>query len=66
MDREKRLVLFRGAIAGLDGVGLGHVFALFGLAVIAATGLVVDAGVCIHPNHAVAVGGRSLLSCGLL
>ena len=60
----KESVLLGRAVAGLDGVGLGHVLALLGLAVIAATGLVINAGVRIHPNHAVTIGRRSLLTRG--
>src|SRR5215469_5831287 len=59
------LVLLRSAIASLDGVGFGHVFALLRLSVVAATGLVIDAGIGVDPDHAVAVGRRGLLCGGL-
>ena len=38
-------------IAGANGIGLGHVFAAFSLAVMAAVGVVVVAGRGIDPNH---------------
>src|SRR5262249_15119950 len=56
-----KLVLFRCAVAGFLRVGFRHVLALFGLAVPACARLVVDAGIGVNPNHAVAVGWRSLL-----
>lgn len=59
-----KLILFGGAIAGFDGVGLAHVFALLSFAVVARAGLVVDAGIGVDPDHAVAVGGRRLLGSG--
>src|SRR5262249_61733453 len=59
------LILLGSAIASLDGVGFGHVFALLRLSVVAGTGLVIDAGIGVDPDHAVAVGRRGLLCGGL-
>src|SRR6201987_3693708 len=58
------LVLLGSAVAGLDGVGFGHVFALLGLAVITAARLVVDTGIGVNPDHARAVGRWGLLGGG--
>src|SRR5271166_4172820 len=57
------LVRLRGLIAGLLRVGLGHVLALLGIAVIAATFLVIDAAVGVDPNHAL-LRRRASGGCG--
>src|SRR3974377_591283 len=46
------LVRLRGLKASLLRVGLGHVLALLGIAVIAAAFLVIDAAVGVDPDHA--------------
>ncbi len=49
-------------VAGLLSIGLGHVFAGLGLAVIAGSFFVIDAGIGIDPDLT-ASGGRRRLAC---
>src|SRR5262249_4542972 len=49
------------AVAGLLSIRFRHVLALLGLAIPPGPLLVVNPRIGIHPNHAVAVGWRSLL-----
>src|SRR5258706_109257 len=54
--------MFRSrAIAGLWGIRFGHVLTLFRLSIPARAGLVIYAGIGVHPDHAAAVRWRRLL-----
>jgi len=48
-------------VASLDGVRFRYVFALFGFSIPARAGLVINAPVRVHLNHASTAGWRTLL-----
>ena len=52
--KNYKLLLFGGTVAFFNGVGLAHVFALLGFAVITRTFLVIDVTIAIDPYHSVA------------
>src|SRR5207245_10679155 len=66
-SKESSFLVFpRCAVARLDGVRFGHVLSLFCLPVPTRAGLVVYAGIRVHPHRARAVRGWGLLRRGRL
>ena len=57
-QRNYKLFLFGRTVAFFNGVGLAHVFALLGFAVITRTFLVIDVAIGIDPYHSMATARR--------